>query len=251
MRLSGNLSSQKLSGHLFKGTIDKKLVCGAWIAFFIACAILSSLPAKENLMNSAKIGNLIFKLRTEKNMTQKSLAALLHISAKTVSKWECGTGCPDLSLWAPLSEILGADVQKMLGGELSQNRPDHGNIRKINFYVCPVCGNVMMSTGVASIACCSRRLVPLTVQKAPGHSFEVERMDGDLYVSFEHPMEKEHFITFVAYVTSDKVLFARLYPEQNAEARFPELQGIGKIYAFCNRHGLWSQNILCHAAVAR
>ena len=41
-------------------------------------------------MNCHKTGNLISSLRKEKGMTQQELADTLHISNKTVSKWETG-----------------------------------------------------------------------------------------------------------------------------------------------------------------
>ena len=47
-------------------------------------------------------------------------------------------------------------------------------------------------------------------------------------------MGKDHFISFMAYVTTDQVLFRKLYPEQTADARFP-YRGLGTIFAYCNR----------------
>lgn len=67
-------------------------------------------------------------------------------------------------------------------------------------------------------------------------------MDGEFYVSIDHPMTKDHFISFIAYLTSDRVQLRKLYPEQAAEARFTPC-GLGVVYAFCNRHGLFSQRM--------
>lgn len=53
-------------------------------------------------MDCVKIGHLISQLRKEKKLTQQNLADSLGISNKTISKWECGLGCPDLSLWSDL-----------------------------------------------------------------------------------------------------------------------------------------------------
>lgn len=57
-----------------------------------------------------------------------------------------------------------------------------------------------------------------------------------------HDMTKTHYISFVAYVEYDRVLFIKLYPEQNAEVRFPRTHD-GKLYAYCNEHGLWEQAV--------
>lgn len=98
-------------------------------------------------MDCVKIGKLIAKLR-QKKLTQKDIADSLGIQNKTVSKWECGSGCPDLSLSPELSAILGADITQMMEGEIISNSPYNGNIEKMRFYVCPVCGNILFSTVV-------------------------------------------------------------------------------------------------------
>ena len=189
-------------------------------------------------MDCVKIGKLISSLRKEKNLTQKNIADALGIQGKTVSKWECGLGCPDLSLWPDLSAILGVDMKQMMEGEITPNKPDSGNIEKVRFYVCPSCGNILVSTGSASIFCCGRQLeylLPSDASFAP--KITVEEMDTDYYVTFEHPMTKEHYISFVAAVKSDRVFLNRLYPEQSPTCRVPIAIG-GKLYVYCVKHGL-------------
>lgn len=196
-------------------------------------------------MDCVKIGKLIAKLRKEKNLTQKNIADVLGIQNKTVSKWECGLGCPDLSLWPELSAILGVDMKQMMDGEITPNKPDIGNIDKVRFYVCPSCGNILVSTGSASIFCCGRKLehiLPVDTLNAP--QITVEEMDMDYFITFDHPMTKEHYISFVAYVKSDRVLLNRLYPEQSPTCRFPMITS-GKLYVYCVNHGLmvYSDNL--------
>jgi len=67
-------------------------------------------------------------------------------------------------------------------------------------------------------------------------------MEDEHYVRLDHPMDKTHYISFLAFVTADRVQFVKLYPEQNAEARF-HLSGRGVLYALCNRHGLFQKKI--------
>lgn len=190
-------------------------------------------------MDCTKIGQLIMQLRKEKGLTQRQVAEKLHISNKTVSKWECGLGCPEASLWSGLSTILGVDIQKLLDGELDINKPDIGKMKQIRFYVCPSCGNILLSTGEASISCCGRKLHPLKAALVK-EAFEitVEEMDMDYYIAFGHAMEKNHYISFAAYVFSDRVLLTRLYPEQGAEMRIPIMQSGGDLYLYCTEHGL-------------
>lgn len=190
-------------------------------------------------MDCAKIGRLILQLRTEKGLTQRQVAEQLNISNKTVSKWECGLGCPDVTLWDELSTVLGADVLTLLQGELSLNRIDVGKMKGVRFYVCPTCGNILTSTGDAVIACCGRKLHPLrSVPCTPEHQMTVEEMDGDYCLTLEHDMTKEHYISFVAFVHLDSVLLHRLYPEQSPVVRIPVMKSGGTLYLYCVKHGL-------------
>ncbi len=195
-------------------------------------------------MDSSKVGKLILHLRKEQGLTQKNVADALNISNKTVSKWERGFGCPDVSLLADLSGVLGADIQKMLEGELDPNKPDSGNITKIRFYVCPTCGNVLTSSSKASISCCGRKLVPLIpMEHLEHHRMTLEEIDIYNYISIDHEMNKSHFIRFIAYVGIDVVILKRLYPEQSAHIYIPEGQRNGKLYGYCSQHGLWVQSL--------
>ena len=68
-------------------------------------------------MDQTKIGKFIADTRKERNITQRQLADALHISDKTVSKWERGKGLPEVSLMLPLCEELGISVNDLLTGE--------------------------------------------------------------------------------------------------------------------------------------
>lgn len=68
-------------------------------------------------MHAENIGALIAQIRKEKGLTQKDLAEKLHISDKTVSKWETGRGAPDISSLEALSETLGISVSELLAGK--------------------------------------------------------------------------------------------------------------------------------------
>lgn len=70
------------------------------------------------------------------------------------------------------------------------------------------------------------------------HSIHVEIIEDEYYVTVDHPMEKDHFISFLAAVSDQGVQFVKLYPEGCAEARFKRSR-VKWIYAYCNRHGLF------------
>lgn len=191
-------------------------------------------------MDNSKVGQLIFQLRREKGLTQQQLAEMLHISNKAVSKWECGHGAPDIALLGELSSVLGADILGLLQGELNPNRTDTGKIDRTRFYVCPVCGNILTSTGEANISCCGRHLMPLTLSSDDcTPEISIEEMDTDYYVSISHEMSKTHYISFAAWVNDSCLWFQRLYPEQSPAFRMPAVRRNGKLYLYCIRDGLF------------
>lgn len=191
-------------------------------------------------MDNAKIGHLILQLRKEKNLTQRDIAEQLHISNKTVSKWECGLGCPDVSLWEGLANLLGTDLLSLLQGELSPNRPDIGKLERLRFYCCPVCGNILTSTGSASVSCCGRQLSALLPPSAapPGHCISAEEVEDEYYILPKHEMRREHYLLFAAFVSDDCLWLHRLYPEQSPAFRMPRLRPQGSLYLYCTQHGL-------------
>ncbi len=193
-------------------------------------------------MDCKKVGSLIRSLRVEKKLTQKELADSMNISDKTISKWERGLGCPDITLLHSLSEVLHVDIEKILDGEINPNCADGGNMKRIKFYTCPTCGNILTSTGDAEISCCGRKLTALVAKPSDEtHAIQVSEIEDDYYITFTHEMSKQHYLNFFAYVIDDRMLLIRLYPEQGQEVRFPKGRK-GKIYYGCNQHGLWLYN---------
>ncbi len=190
-------------------------------------------------MDKYVTGAVIRKLRENKKMTQEELADTLFVSSKAVSKWETGQGFPDISLIEPLAKALDISVIELFSGVNIQNRNRSSNMLKSRFYVCPVCGNAVRSTGEALISCCGITLPPLEPENTePDHDIRVETVEDEYYVTIDHPMRKDHYISFLAAVSDSRVQFAKLYPEGNAEARF-KIDGVRKFYAYCNRHGLF------------
>jgi desulfoferrodoxin (superoxide reductase-like protein)/DNA-binding XRE family transcriptional regulator len=191
-------------------------------------------------MNCYVTGKTIKDLREKKKFTQKQLADMLAVSDRAVSKWETQKGLPDITLLEPLSRALGVTVTELLSGECIENRNRSANMMRSHFYVCPVCGNVIHAMGEGSFSCCGITLPPVQEEEPdPEHEIVTETVDEEYYVHIDHPMTKEHYISFLAYVTSSGMQLVKLYPEQSVECRFRK-SGHGKIYAYCNRHGLYS-----------
>ena len=192
-------------------------------------------------MNTYVTGATIKHLREARNMTQAELAEQIGVSSKTVSKWETAKGLPDISLLQPLAQALSISVIELMNGQQITNQNISGNMLRTKFYVCPICGNILYSTGNAVVSCCGVTLPPLEAEDADeDHAVTVENVEDEHFITVHHPMTKEHFISFVAYVTCDRVQFVKLYPEGEAQTRL-QMRGLGTLYYYCNRHGLYKK----------
>ncbi len=210
-------------------------------------------------MDKYVTGAVIRRLRENKKMTQEELAEKIFVSSKAVSKWETGQGFPDISLMEPLAKALDISVIELLSGEDVRNRNRSSNVSRAKFYVCPVCGNVIQSIGEAVISCCGITLPPAIPEPADNgravpdsadngravpdsaddaHSMNIEIVEDEYYVTLDHPMTKDHYISFIAALSDQGIQFVKMYPEGNAEARFKRNR-VEKLYAYCNRHGLF------------
>lgn len=194
-------------------------------------------------MNLYVTGNTIKQLREQKKMTQAELADKIDVSSKTVSKWETAKGLPDISLLEPLSVALGVSVMELMKGDAVINQNRSANLLRSKLYVCPICGNVIHTLGDTVISCCGVSL-PALEAEAPDehHEIQIEPVEDEHFITVHHPMTKSHYISFLAYVTSEKFQMIKLYPEGNAECRF-RLRGRGYLYCYCNRHGLMVKQI--------
>ncbi len=190
-------------------------------------------------MDSYVTGAAIRQLREDKKMTQEELADRICVSGKAISKWETGRGLPDVTLLEPLADALGISVIELFSGDPVRNRNRSANMLRSVFYVCPVCGNVMFSAGEAVVSCCGVALPPLEAEEPDAaHAMTREIAEDEYYVTLDHPMEKDHYISFLAAVSDQGVQLVKLYPEGNAEARF-KISRVKLLYACCNRHGLF------------
>ena len=184
-------------------------------------------------------GEVIKRLRESKRLTQEELAEKICVSSKAVSKWETGRGYPDISLLEPLADALGISVIELLSGNQVTNINRTANMARGKWYVCPVCGNVIQASGEALVSCCGITLPPQEAEAADAeHGIQLERVEDEYFVSVDHPMEKDHYISFLAAMSDQRVQLVKLYPEQGAQARF-QIERVEAVYAYCNRHGLF------------
>ena len=194
-------------------------------------------------MNSYVTGPTIKMLREKRNLTQAELAERIGVSSKTISKWETAKGLPDISLLQPLAQALGVSVIELMNGEHIINRNISANMLRSKFYICPLCGNVIHSTGDTVVSCCGITLPALEAEETDDdHAITIENVEDEQYLTIHHAMTKEHYISFAAFVTSDRFQMVKLYPEGNAQARM-QLWGRGTLYFYCNKHGLFKKSL--------
>lgn len=194
-------------------------------------------------MDKYVTGAMIKELRASRGITQSQLAEKLCVSDKTVSKWETGKGWPDITLIEPIAKVFNISVTELLSGKAMDNENISANMLRSKFYVCPVCGNIFHSMGQAQISCHGLSLTPLEAESGDDrHSLSVETVEDEIFVSSEHEMTKEHYLSFFAAVSTDRAQTVKLYPEGSAQARFKRDMVKG-IYYYCNRDGLFYKKV--------
>ena len=121
----------------------------------------------------------------------------------------------------------------------------------VRFYKCPICGNVigLIKGDSAHITCCGQKMELLVANSEDAavekHVPVYEKVEDEIVVKVgevEHPMEKDHYIEWIAQVSDNKTTRIRLYPEQDTTVRFPYIPG-SILYAYCNKHGLWKTEV--------
>lgn len=195
-------------------------------------------------MNQYVTGAVIKELREKNKMTQLQLAGKLGVSDKTVSKWETAKGYPDITLLEPIADAFSISVTELISGNTIFNANVSANMMRSKFYVCPMCGNVIHSMGEAVINCHGVSLSPAEAEETDeNHKIFIERVEDEFYVRIDHDMTKQHYISFVAVASSDRMQIVKLYPEGNADARF-KIDGVKKIYFYCNKDGLFRTDVV-------
>jgi len=119
------------------------------------------------------------------------------------------------------------------------------------FYTCPICGNVigLIDGDIMHMTCCGKPMQLLEANTVDAsqekHVPVYEKSEDEIVVrvgSVEHPMEKDHYIMWIAQVSDNKTTRVSLYPEQDTTVRFKHIPG-ATLYAYCNKHGLWSAEV--------
>ena len=143
-----------------------------------------------------------------------------------------------VSLLSALAAVFGTDIEVLLSGEIDKNEKEKGDMKKIRFYVCPKCGNIITASSEAAVSCCGTKLTALEAKEAQDNEkLKVEDIGGEWFISSEHEMTKQHYISFVAFLSDSNVMMFRQYPEWNLQITMP-LYRYGRLVWYCTNHGL-------------
>ena len=121
----------------------------------------------------------------------------------------------------------------------------------MKFYKCNHCGNVItfIESKGAPVKCCGEKMqeiIPDSVDAAAEKHVPVLKGEGQKVVvtvsSVQHPMLKEHYISFIAFASDDRLQIIKQYPEWNLAARIPVLRH-GVLLWYCTKDGLFYKNI--------
>ena len=124
-------------------------------------------------------------------------------------------------------------------------------MKELNIKKCVKCGAVVRviedcHCGDCGITCCGE---PMKAVKANSVDAAIEKhkptyniKDNKIVVSVAHVMEAEHYIEWIALLTEDREEYVYLKPGDNPEVSFNNTTS-GKLYAYCNKHGLWETEI--------
>lgn len=121
----------------------------------------------------------------------------------------------------------------------------------MNFYKCKKCGNIIeVIEGEAKrIACCGEEMQKLNANDTDGAQEKhvpVYKVENDKIIvsvgEVAHPMEQDHYISFIAIVSGNKITRVNLLPKEDPIATF-EYQKGAIIYEYCNKHGLWKNEV--------
>ena len=115
------------------------------------------------------------------------------------------------------------------------------------FKKCMKCGKVVYELkGSNSTICCNEEMMEL-IPNSTDAAFEkhlpnIEVVNNKIIVTVNHVMDEEHYIEWIAQETNDEIIIKRLKSGEIAKVEF-DYKNNSKVYSYCNKHGLWINNI--------
>lgn len=166
-------------------------------------------------MKDFKLGNKLYELRKEKNLTQEDLALLLDISDKSVSKWENGSSKPSLSNLKKLSNIFDISLDDLI--ELDDEKKEKKIVK------------IVLTGGPCAGKTTAMNWIQNNFQKYGYKVLFVPEAATELITSGITPWEMENSISFQSVLMDMQLEKEKLFEE--AATKFP----FEKILIVCDR----------------
>ncbi len=188
------------------------------------------------------IGAKIIKVRKDNQLTQMQLAQMLGVTDKAVSKWERNVCLPDIFVLKRFCDIFNIDMQSLLSENSDSNKRGE-NMKNTRFYLCKHCGNITFSTGNTKVICCNDIVDELILTKATEeNALLIEEIDGERNITSSHPMTKDNYVHFIAYLKGGELQLFKQYPEWEINVRIPK-RGHGRLLWYAPDIGLLYMNV--------
>lgn len=153
-------------------------------------------------MDVKNLGKTIAEQRKRLNMSQKNLADKLNVSNKTISKWECGNGIPDIESLDKLASAFGITLEELLNPkpETAQNEKEETQAkstpthavkkisRKLLLGLLISCGSVLIA---GALLCYF--LVPRTPRIESAEKFLIDEQKATLTCTVDYSVEEFSF----------------------------------------------------------
>lgn len=121
----------------------------------------------------------------------------------------------------------------------------------VRFYRCPICGNIigLIHGDSKHITCCGKEMELMKANVADAAQEKhvpIYQKEGDEIIvkvgEVFHPMEEDHYISWVALVSENQTTRIALKPGNEPVVKFRYVPN-STLYAYCNKHGLWKKEI--------
>ncbi|MBP5313430.1 MAG: helix-turn-helix domain-containing protein [Eggerthellaceae bacterium] len=184
-------------------------------------------------------GQTIKELREQKGFTQAQLAESLGVYESAVKSWEENKTYPDIMVVEPMAKVFEKDIKEIWPDAFEIRVDETPTTEDLAFYVCPICGNLVVSTHGAYVECCDLVLEPLAYEQPNAkHNITANPTEGGYHIRVNHGMSSVHYISCIIGVSQKGYRVAMLDHEGIPEADIM-MEGLETVYFYCNKHGMF------------
>ena len=191
-------------------------------------------------MSNYVSGQMILKMREQKGLSRAELASELGVYESAVTSWEQGNSYPDAMLIEPLARLFGENPEELWPGFMSFAPETSSLLGELAFFVCPLCGNIVVGAKDSYVECCGLVLKPCEYEQPNAkHNITLERIgEGNHRVTVNHGMSQAHYISCVIGVGASSYQMVR-FDHEGAPQAILTIPDLKVVYFYCNKHGMF------------